>query len=78
MVELPAKNRRVWTRPSSLCTSDWTRGPLGPSPLTKFFVILTFRHGDKRARCKDSNLAFLHCLFEIFIMFAIPFSIFAV
>ena len=37
------------------------------SPLRKFFVILTFRYGDKRAHCKYCNLAFLHCLFKIFI-----------
>ena len=52
--------------------------PWGPVPVKKFSVILTFRRGDKRARCKDCNLAFMHCLLEIFIVFAIPFSMFAV
>ena len=29
------------------------------SPVRKCFAILTFRHGDKRARCKYCNLAFM-------------------
>ena len=64
-------------RPSSLWTSYWTRA-CKSSPLRKFFVILTFRHGDKRTRCKYCNLAFMHCLFKIFALFVIPSSMFVV
>ena len=56
---------------SSLWTSEWTWGPLRVfakyykfSPLRKFFVILMFWQGDKRAHCKHCNLAFMHCLFK--------------
>ena len=48
------------------------------SPVRKFFAILTFRHGDKRARCKYCNLAFMHSLFKIFALFVIPSSMFVV
>ena len=48
------------------------------SPLRKSFVILTFPHGDKWAHCRDCNLAFLHCVFKIFALCVILFSMFAV
>ena len=70
VVDLPAKIQRLCMdniRPSPLWTSDYTWGPLGvfisqtnhckSSPLRKFFVILTFRHGDKQAHCKHSNVS---------------------
>ena len=88
VVELPAKNRRVWT--ASFTFVDQWLDPGSPgafrqtnyyktSPLRKFFVILTFRHGDKRARCwarcKYCNLAFMHGLFEILLclLFRFPY-----
>ena len=40
----------------------------------QFFVILTFRQGDKRARCEHCNPAFMHFLFEIFALFETNFA----
>ena len=58
-----------YMHPSPLWNSDSTWGPLEVFPrqnyyksslLRKFFVILTFWHGDKQACCKYSNLALMH------------------
>ena len=52
-------------------------GPGVPcAPVPK--VILTVRQRDKRGRFKYCNLAFRHCLFEVFGRFVIPFPMFAV
>lgn len=47
-------------------TEPWSPGEFyKSSPLRKFYVILTFRNGDKRGRCKYCNLAFMNCSLEI-------------
>ena len=73
---------RFLQRPSSLWTSDRTRG-LGlssdnyykSSPLRKFFVILTYRQGVKLARCSYCNLAFMHWFYSKFLPYLRPISV---
>ena len=61
VLELPAKNRRLWTASFTLVDQGLDRGAPGgfrqtnyykSSPLRNFVVILTFQHRDKRARWK--------------------------
>ena len=87
VLELPAKNRRLWTASFTLVDQGLDRGAPGgfrqtnyykSSPLRNFVVILTFQHRDKRARWKYWNVALMQWLFEISALFVIPFSMFPI
>ena len=84
---LPAKNRRAWTASFTLVDQWLDPGSPGgfrqtnyfkASSLRKFFVILTFRHVDKRARywarCKYCNLALctVYSKFLLCLLFRFP------